>query len=160
MADEIDIKKLLDGVEFDPDDVVGAAVSNANMFVEAIQYRLVCMTRQKRAQLAHDRMEAETSLAVRKKYKDAGEKITEDNVKTLTLLDPKVKKTADEEATADVFDEYSKLVCEVFRMRKDCLQIVTKMTADEVREQRSLQAGAEKMREQRAKLRESFPGGK
>ncbi len=159
MPSAINIKKLLEGVEFDPDDVVGTAVKQGVLFTDAIQYRLDCMTAQKRAELAHKRIEAETSLAVRKQYKEAGDKITEDNVKALVLLNSKVRKAADEEATADVYDEYSKLVCEVFRMRRDCLQIVTKMTADEVREQRALQAGSDKMREQRNTLREKFPGG-
>jgi len=70
-----------------------------------------------------------------------------------------VRKAADELAAAASYDEYSKLICDVFKMRRDCLKIVDEMTRDEIRQQGALEAGAEKMRAQRKVLRDKFPGG-
>ncbi len=156
---DIDVKKLLAGVEFNPDDVVTAAARNAVFFVDAAQFRLACMEKRAAAKLAHERVEAETSLAVRKYHKDLGDKITEGTVDATVLLTPAVKSAAEALSKADVYDEYSKLIVEVFRMRRDCLRIVDDMTRGEMAAQSAIEAGSEKMRGQREELRKRFPGG-
>ncbi len=155
----VDVKKLLAGVEFNPDDVVTAAAMNAVLFVDAVTFRLACMEKRAAAKLAHERVEAETSLATRKFYKDLGEKTTEGNIDATVLLTPAVKAAADALSKADVYDEYSRLIVEVFRMRRDCLRIVDDMTRGELASQGAIEAGADKMRGRREELRKRFPGG-
>jgi hypothetical protein len=149
---------LLSKIDFSPDNVVGAAADQALLFVEAIQFRLSCLEKRSDAKMAWERIKAETELNIRKEYRDLGSKITEGNIDSLTLLDKSVSAAAKAYAEADVYDEYSKLVVEAFRMRRDCLRIVDDMTRDEVGLQRAAETGAEKMRDSRRKLRDRFPG--
>jgi len=55
-------------------------------------------------------------------------------------------------------DEYSKLIVEAFRMRRDCLRIIGDLTRDDLSLQRASEESTEKMRETRRKLKEKFPG--
>jgi hypothetical protein len=56
-------------------------------------------------------------------------------------------------------DEYSKLVVEAFRMRRDSLRIVGDLVRDEISIVRAVEQSAEKVQETRRKLKERFPGG-
>lgn len=156
----VDVRKLLTGIPFSSDDVIRAATENSVMFVDAIEFRRQQIWRRSTAKIAHERAEADAELRFRKKARDDGEKITEANIKALVLVDEDVTSAAAALAEAEELDEYSKLVVEVFRMRRDCLQIVKGLLADEWNSQRAVEAGAEKMREARETLRKRLPARK
>ena len=154
----VNIPVLLGKIDFSPDNVVVAAAENSALFVEAINYRIDRLGESKAAKMAWEEKRADKELKIRKSYRDAGEKITEGNIDALLFLDPDVKSLSAKRDRADVLDEYSKLVCEVFRMRRDCLEVVGNLVGRELSMQAAVDQGREKMAAQRQKLRERFPG--
>jgi len=152
------ITALLAKIDFSPDRVVDAAAENAVLFVEAIHYRLECLEDSTNTKMEWEKARAERSLEIRKEASDNGVKTTEAGVEALLLVDKRVSKLAQDRAKAEIQDEYSKLVVEAFRMRRDCLKIVGEMTRDEISLQRSAEAGAEKAAELRRRMKEKFPG--
>ena len=149
---------LLSKIDFSPDNVVDAAAEQPVLFVRAIQYRLECLITKTNAKMAWETAQAEKELKIRKEYRDAGEKITEGNIDALTLLDPDVAAACKKFSDAETYEEYSKLVVEAFRMRRDCLRIVDDMTRDEMGLQKAAELGAEKLKQTRRKLHDKFPG--
>lgn len=155
---KIDVINLLNHMDFVPDDVVSAAAKNAVYFVEAIKYRLECMELNVQAKMDHKRINAERALQLRQEFRDNGDKLTEDHLKALLVMDSEVSRVTRELERAEVFDEYSKLVVEGFRMRRDCLRIVSDMTRNEMGIGRALDSQAEDMSSLRRGLAEKFPG--
>jgi hypothetical protein len=156
----VDVVGLLDKVDFEPENVVAASATNSVLYVDAINYRLQCLTRKADAEMASKRAWAEAELVVRDAAKRNDDKITEGHVKALLNTDPVVMDAARELADAEAFDEYSKLVVKVFEMRRDCLQIVSKWTHEEMRVQGVADAAREELRSTRDKARSRFPAGR
>jgi hypothetical protein len=155
----VDVIELLNNVEFTPDNVVDAAAVNPVLFVRAISYRLECMQKKSRLEMDHKRICAEVELKTRHKASENGEKITENHIKSILTLDKTVSAAASALETAETFDEYSKLIVEVFRMRRDCLRIVSDMTRQELSlSGRAFDSETESMRATREKLHDRFPG--
>ena len=159
MEPKTSIAALLGRVDFSPENVVEAAAQNSVLFVEAIQYRLACLEKKASAKLDAERERAECELDIRRQAKLRDEKLTEPYIASMVLVDKKVTAKAKALSEAEIYDAYSKLVVETFQMRRDCLQIVKGMVREEISQQYAVEAGAEKMRETRKKLRERFPGG-
>ncbi len=154
----INVTELLDKVDFEPENVVSAAATNSVLYVDAINYRLQCLTRKSEADMYAKRTYAEAELVVRAAAKAADEKITEGHIKALLATDEVVSAAEAERESAEQFDEYSKLVVKVFEMRRDCLQIVSKWTHEEMRLGNVTDAAREELAKTRDKLRTRFPG--
>ncbi len=152
--------ELLGKVDFEPENVVAAAATNSVLYVDAINYRLQCLTRKSEADMAAKRAYAEAEIVVRTTAKANDEKITEGHVKAILATDEVVTAAEKAREAADLFDEYSKLVVKVFEMRRDCLQIVSKWTHEEMRLGNITDAAREELSKTRDKLRERFPGGR
>jgi len=156
---ELEIQSLLTKIDFSPENVVSAAAENPILFVQAIQFRLSCLQKYNVAKMNWERTRADAELRLRQNARESGEKITEKNIEALLLQDEDVIASRIEFARADEMDEYSKLVVEAFRMRRDCLKIVGEMTRDELSLQKAIEIDSEKLAAVRQKLRERFPGG-
>ncbi len=154
----IDIGALLDKVDFDPADVVTAAATNSVLYVDAINYRLECLTNKAEATLASKRAWAEAELVVRDAAKARDEKITEGHVKAILTTDEIVSAAERAKEETEALEEYSKLVVKVFEMRRDCLQIVSKWTHEEMRLGAITDAAREDLMATRDKARSRFPG--
>jgi len=153
----LDILNLLAKVDFAPENVVQAAAENSVLFVEAAQYRLAQLERKASAKMNWERERAERELHIRNEAKVCDEKLTEGHIAAKLLLDREVSKKAAALAQAEIYETYSRLVVEAFQMRRDCLQIVKGMVKEEYSAQAAVEAGAEKMRETRKRLRDRFP---
>lgn len=153
-----DVAKLLGKIDFSPDNVVQAAAENSSLFVEAIQFRLEKLSARNAAKMAWEEKQAARELNIRKVYREAGEKITEGNIDALLLTDINIKAAAEAYSRAEELDEYSKLVCEAFRMRRDCLEVVGNLMRNELSMQAAVEQGRDKMAAARKVLRERFSG--
>ena len=143
---------------FSADNVVESACRQPLNFVKSIEYRRQCLEHRVSAKMQMERIQAEVELALRKTYRENGEKITEATVAAFVLTEDSCKEAADKFNQADVLDEYSKLVVEAFRMNRDCLRIVGDLTRDEMSLAKATEASAEKLEATRRGLRERFPG--
>jgi hypothetical protein len=152
----VNVRTLLNKIDFSPDNVVEAASVNPGLYVRAIEYRLQCLTEKSRQDMNHKRLRAETELEIRRHAKANDEKITEDHIKAKLLLNKDVSAAGEQAQQAETMDEYSKLVVEAFRMRRDSLRIVADMSRQEMNLGRALEANAD-LQETREKLRSKFP---
>lgn len=155
---KIDVLKLLDTVGFAPENAVEAASVLPRLFVRAINYRLDCLFEKSEAKLQTKRINAEVELDIRNSAKVNDEKVTENHIKALLVLDPKAAKAERSLERAEAFDEYSKLVVEVFRIQRDSLQVVKGLISDEIRQGRALDQEVESLAVTRKKLKDRFPG--
>lgn len=155
----IDIKGLLDRIDFSSDNVVAAAAENAPLFRVAIDYRIDCLRSRNVAKMAWEVAEAELELKLREDARLNGERITEGHIKALLQADAGIAEFHKKYLNSDELDEYSKLVVEAFRMRRDCLRIIGDLTPDDLSIQRALEAGGHaKIAATRKKLKDRFPG--
>ena len=154
----ISISLLLQSIDFSTDNVVEAAAKNPGLFVQAIEFRFQCLRKRNAAKMAWEKQMAQADLNIRKAARESGEKITERYIEEQVLLDSGVSFLAEQFSAADEMDEYSKLLVEAFRMRRDCLKIVGDLTRDELSLARAAEAGTERLEATRKKLREKFPG--
>jgi len=154
----VDAIALLNKVDFEPENVVAVAATNTVLYVDAINYRLECLTRKADTTLAAKYAWAEAELVVRSAASANGEKITESHVKALLTVDPVVSAAERSKEEAEAYEEWSKLVVKVFEMRRDCLQIVSKWTHEEMRAGNVTDAAREELKSTRDKARSRFPG--
>lgn len=153
------IQELLKKLDFQPQNVLDAAANNPGLFKLAIDFRLECLRRRNQMKMQYEQTSAEKELAIRKEARETRTKITNDEVTALLLVDKVVAASRRQFEAADEMDEYSKLVVEAFRMRRDSLRIVEDLVKDEMGLQRAVEQTAEKVAETRRKLYERFPGG-
>ena len=151
------ISEVIGRVAFDPANVIAAAAENSTLFADTIDYRVECMQRRADAKALFERVQAECDLRVRQEAYRADEKITEKQVASKVVLDPLVSQVQEKHNRAETLDEYAKLACELFRMRRDCLKIVGDLTRDGINAQAAIEQGNAKMADARRKLRQRFP---
>lgn len=156
--DGTDVIELLSHADFVPDDVVDAAAQNTVLFVKACQYRLECMKRKSISEFDLKRINSEADLRIRKEARDDDEKITEAGVKARLILDEDVSDAQKLFDNAEIYDEYSKLVCEIFRMRRDCLRIVEATVRSEMGIGRVADEASDTVSHKREELQRRFPG--
>ncbi len=154
----VNVKALLDRIDFSTDNVVAAAAENAPLFRIAIDYRIECLRLRTAAKMTWEVAKAEKELKLRHEARSNGDRITERHVDALLLVDPKIVVLHKEYSKADETDEYSKLIVEAFRMRRDCLRIIGDLTPDDLSIQRALEAGHEKLATIRKQLNDKFTG--
>jgi len=152
--------ELLDSIAFTSENVVAAAEEQPWLFARAIEYRMECMRNRGTAKLAYESTRATQELKYRNEAKARGDKLTEGNIDALILLDKTVTAAFKLFTTAEEFEEYSKLILEAMRMRRDCLRIVGDLTRDDMSVARAAAIQGERMEELRNKVDKRFPGGR
>lgn len=154
-----EVSHLLSNLDFTPEDVVMAAATTPRLFIRAGEYRIDRLRERNQAKMVMEQIEADRSLTLRKEAAAAGEKLTEKNLEAQVTLDVEVVQAQQRYFAADEHDEYAKLVVEAFRMRRDCLEIIGRITGTEISYQKALEANAGKLEDTRRQLRNKFPGG-
>lgn len=149
---------LLAKLEFAPEGVVEAAVAQTGLFLEAIDYRMEQLDAATSAKSHYEMVRAEEATRLRERAQANGEKMTENSLEEKLLLSLKVHGALERWQEASRRDEYSKLVLEALRMRKDCIRFVADLTMGEHMVRKAAEMGSERASEIRAKLRSKYPG--
>ena len=152
------VDTLLDKLDFTPQNAIDAATENAVLFMKAVSLRLTALAERNAAKMAFEVAEAETALAIRQTYRASGEKITEGAIDALVLVEDVVQLARQRLNTAEENDELLQRLVEAYRMRRDCLQIVERVAAEERRLLQNSELNA-KLEETRRTLRGKFPQG-
>jgi len=150
---------LLDKLAFSADDVIDASEKTPLLYREAIDLRYRTMEARSDAKRAWETLQAQRNLELRQEARANGDKITEDGVKAMLLLDPEIAPAAEVRDRTENADEYLKLVVKAFEMRRDCLEIVGFLVRGEMSVQKAVEANAGKIMATREKLRNKYPGG-
>jgi len=95
-----------------------------DLFVQASRYRVSKMRATYAAKATLDEYEADRGLSVRQRLEDRGEKRTEKDIKSRVIKDKEYKRLRREVHRAEAREEFSKLVLEAFRMRRDAIRII------------------------------------
>ncbi len=156
--DQRTVLHLLNSLDFQPQDVVRAAAENPRLFITAGEYRIACLRRAKAADMKVDKIAAETELDIRALANQRQEKVTEAHVKALLQLDDAFTTAKKELADFEADDEWAKLLVEAFRMRRDVIEVIGRLTGNEMAYSKALEQQAETMGDARRKLQNKYPG--
>ena len=161
MKEAIDLQGLLDGLDFSGEDLLIQAPLQAKLFIQAARYRVIKMQLRSSAQGRLESLRASLSLQIRATARERGEKVTEEYIRQRLLRNPKVREAGDTLAKAEAEEEFSKLLVEAYRHRKEAARIVADMLRNEDYAARGLAHGSEPMvslRKIRQRLESKYPG--
>jgi hypothetical protein len=105
-----------------------------------------------------ERLKADVELTIRNNAAVLGEKITEGGIKAHVISNPMVQKGQSDLAEAETEEEYSKLLLEAYRHRRDSLEVVGQQSGAERALSRMVQEGTEQdLAATRDRLRQKYP---
>ena len=153
---ENEVLSLLEKLDFSPEEVLVTASQQPGLFRDAIKYRMKCFRENMAAEMALKTIRATRALNLRDDAREAGDKMTEGNLAEMLLVDQKATAAQLRCNQTEEDEEYSKLVLEAFRMRRDCLEIVGGL----MRTERSVESSTRQLAETREQLRRKYPAGR
>ena len=118
-------QKLIDAVDFTPEDVLMTAAGHATLFHKAVLFHIDCTRYRSRKELSYETIRADKAQEIRTDHKVNDMKLTEDGLKEHLRLNPSVRKAFEELTEAQELEIYSKLFLEAFRHRRDCIKVVS-----------------------------------
>lgn len=154
----VDPTFLVEKLKFTDEGVVEAALEGASLFEAAARYRVGKMRSKASAEMNLDRIKADTELAIRKEAAAEGEKITEGNIKAKLAVDDDVAEAQRRYNEAEADEEYSRLLVEAYRIRRDSLKAIVELTGAERAMGKIVESNQASLEETRKKLANKYPG--
>jgi hypothetical protein len=128
LVGEVTLEDLLDRLYFPEEEIQQAVLEQAKLFLAAADYRVKKMTARQSAAYALERLRAGYSLQVRKKFQaaNAGGKrnVTEGYIKDTLERVEAINSAQEVLGQAESLEEWSKLVLEAYKQRRDVLKIL------------------------------------
>lgn len=155
----VNLQKLVDSLEFDPDELEEAARRQPKLFLEAGRYRTLKLRRRLRAEIKLDLVQAEAALRFRERKRE--EKTTEGEIKNKVANHSLVRKWQRKVQQSLVQEKYSEMLLDAYKHRKDMVIVLGKLRNDEISaevraiKERMAQGEMHKLKE---KVRKRFPG--
>lgn len=157
------LQSLLDSLDLTPETVLKAAGEQPVLFMEAARYRVGCMEKRIRTKAVLETGRAECALRIRRQAEQDGERTTEGKIGNQIDVDFATNTLRAHYETAEVEDEFSKLLLEAFRVRRDCIRVISDLTGAEraieslrTKETVELDKAKQKVREKFNKVRPSM----
>jgi len=91
---------------------------------DAAEYRRLCLFERNRAKLKYESEAAAFSLKARKTARDVGEKLTNDEINAKVTASLRLMPFAQARDRAEEGEEYSHLLVDAIRVRRDCLRMI------------------------------------
>lgn len=126
LSQPVDLKSLVDELQFNADDVEAAALRQPKLFLEASRYRVKKMRKKARRLIKVELIEADVAHRLRRASRNAerGEKMTESAISDAVKLDPKWKKEKLKLERAFEEEEFAKQLLETYRHRQSTIKVV------------------------------------
>lgn len=121
---DIDVAALMDAIPFSEDQIAEAAVTQTPMFSKAANLFTKLMRERMKLELQLKARESNVSLAIRKRAKDAGEKLTEGFVDAYLLNNGELRALREKLHDAEIEEHSGKLLLETLRQRKSSIENV------------------------------------
>lgn len=124
---QVELEDLLDRLYFPEEEIQQAVLEQAKLFLAAADYRVKKMKSRQDSGYALDRLRASYSIRIRKKYAaaDTGKRnVTEGHIKEILEGVDEIRTAQEALGTAEALEEWSKLVLEAYRQRRDVLKIL------------------------------------
>ena len=119
------VDELIQSLQIVDENVCAEAVKQPLLFVAAARYRVARMRDRAVAEAQLDELTSRLGLMHRARATDG--KPTNDHIKALVQKNPKWKEARDKLQRAEEKEEFSKLLLEAFRSRKDALKIIAEI---------------------------------
>lgn len=152
------LDELLERLAFVPEDIVEAAAAQPVLYRKAIGYRILKMRDRMAAKAALDVLVARLSLRLRRKARQTGDRVTERNLEALLAFRTDMQTARRVLDGAEEAEEYGKLLLEAYRMRRDCLRIVSGMLESGLGLHDVKGASDQELERMRQRLRERYSG--
>lgn len=157
---EVDLKQLLAALDFSDEEVVEVSKQQPMLFMEAVRFRVQSM--RERTVCEAKLLAAKSTLGgkFRTKLKEGGEKVTEGQVQERIGRDKDIRAMEEELAESEQAEEWSKLLLEAFRMRRDAMKVVADVIGAEMYISKMNSGAATelgKLGKVKSKLEEKYP---
>ena len=160
IAEPVDVEELISTLDFTDEDVLSAAKAQPLLYVHAVRFRIQQMRKRTKAESALSVLRSVKALALRQKGAAAGDRVTEGSIKERLDCDKEVLKASKQFNDAEQWEEYSKLLLEAFRMRRDALKVVADLIGAEVYVQRRVDDSPSELQKAKRRLQDKYPGKK
>lgn len=157
ITERVIVDDLIKGLSFSDEEVVDAAKMQPTLFLHASRLRIQTMRNRVAAEARLQAERAERAGKFRMRGKEAGERVTEGQVQERLARIPEIIKLTKEVTDAEEYEEWSKLLLEAYRMRRDALKVVADMLGAEVYVSRMQSGQSTQMANIRQKLEKKYP---
>lgn len=130
LARPVNIRDLVDNLEFDVDDLERAALVQPKYFLEASRYRTLKLRKRARAYVKLELLKAEAGMQLRRKKAD--KKLTEAAINSQVLADEECQKWRDRLEQAYVEEKYSELLVEAYKQRLSVIKVLSDIRNSEI----------------------------
>lgn len=121
MADEVD--ELIEKLPLVDTNILEEAARQPLLFIEASRHRVDCMRKRAQAAARVDYFEARVATVIRTRHKDAGKRISEAGIRELVGQNKKLRQAQRDLSRAEEDEEFSKLLLDAFKQRRDAIRI-------------------------------------
>jgi hypothetical protein len=125
------VSDIISGLAIVAENIDEEAIVQPLLFVEAARYRVYRMRVRAQAETALDQVTGELGLHIRARKAGGSERITNDYIKSRVQKHPRFRRLQSELQQAEQKEEFSKLLLEAYRMRRDAIKIVAEAQAAE-----------------------------
>lgn len=129
----IDLKSLIDKVDFTDEEVEDAARDHPKLYKRAVKYRVRKMRDRVEAELAYESKIAKLSAKYQDRKDEKGKrKLTEGAVKSKVQLDPEIQKLRRKMEFSHVHEKFSELLLRVYDKREFAIKVIMKAREGEI----------------------------
>lgn len=124
LLEDIDLEILLDKLDYSSEAVEHAAQEQAKLFEAAARFRVQRMRAHHKVLAMLALKKATLDKTIRDKYIEAGESLTEAQLKNQIQRSKSFQELQELVDKAEEEEEYAKLLVDAYRMRRDSLEII------------------------------------
>lgn len=136
----INIDTLLKNLALLDENILAEAARQPLLFIDAARYRVAAMKNRAKAVAEADYRRSRIALAIRAKRNEAGDKVTEASLKERVEKHSIVRQMREAVERAYETEEFSKLILEAYRMRRDAIRVIAEsQIAEGMRETKELE---------------------
>jgi hypothetical protein len=118
------VDELIERLSILDENILKEAAEQPVLFLEAARYRVVVMRKRSEAVARKEYASSKLSLLIRAKVKATGDRITEDTVKSKVFRNKQYRVIHERAERTYEEEEFSKLLLEAYRMRRDAIRII------------------------------------
>lgn len=153
------LKDLLERLEYTEETLHVAVLEQAKLFMEASNYRVRKMRERQQAEAEWERVKAVIGLKLRRQKKSGRGGVTERHIMDLVEASQTARAAKKKYQTAAQLEEWSKLLLEAFRMRRDSLKVLASFVYVEDTMRVGHEESRKRMQREKERLRQRLPFG-
>jgi hypothetical protein len=120
----VNSKKLIERLPIVRENILEEAATQPARFLDAANYRVAAMRQRMQAVAKIEYFRSKAKLYLRRKKRDSGDKMTEWALADRVEVSPTHRRLRAEMEQAQQMEEFSKLIVEAYRMRRDAIRSI------------------------------------